>query len=61
MKRSQINWEFGREILTKDDLIHAEAFWKHCLLSGYEEVYDQKLSELKNSINVYKSMNYGNN
>jgi hypothetical protein len=61
METSQINWTFDKEILTNDNLKHAEAFWKHCLLAGYEELYNQQLLELKKSINNFKSRSYGDN
>ena len=61
METSKINWEFGRDIVSNNDLEHAEAFWKHCLLSGYEEIYNQELWELKNSINTFKSISYVDN
>jgi len=52
--RSEIDWEFNKEILSDKDLENAEAFWKHCLLAGYENIYQQKLIELKNSIDRFK-------
>lgn len=61
METSQIDWVFDKEILTNKDLENAEAFWKHCLLSGYEGIYNQQLLELKKSINNFKSRSYVDN
>ena len=52
-----MEWEFGKEIETKEDLKMARKFWQHCLLSGYDDLYNGELSELKIQIDNFEKGN----
>lgn len=54
MLRQDINWQIGKKIETMEDVIQAKAFWRHCLLAGYEEHYREELKELRKSINEFE-------